>query len=108
MTEEQASEEVPKKKSRTDVFNEAGSSRAVASASWTILMAIIGAIMLFVYQIYVGFVYGEGGICDDIANEICSVLINNGIDCFTLYNEYDYHTSAYAYDEQYISESNQP
>ncbi|MFX1297464.1 MAG: hypothetical protein ACFFD2_21760, partial [Promethearchaeota archaeon] len=62
MAEAQSPEIIPKKKSRTDVFNEPGSSRAVASASWTILMAIIGAIMLFIYQIYIGFIYGKGGL----------------------------------------------
>ncbi|MHA1266641.1 MAG: hypothetical protein ACTSRS_15505 [Candidatus Helarchaeota archaeon] len=51
----------PSKQSRIDVFKKPGASRAVASASWTMLMAIIGAIMLFVYQIYAGNVYGEEG-----------------------------------------------
>lgn len=44
---------------RTRIFREAGSSRVVASASWTILMAIIGAIMLFIYQVIAGNYYGE-------------------------------------------------
>lgn len=42
--------------------------------------------------------YGSGGICDDIADAICDVLGKNNIDCFTQYNEYEYHTAAYAYD----------
>ncbi len=42
--------------------------------------------------------YGHGGICDDIADAICQVLMNNDIDSFSSYNEYDFHTSAYAYD----------
>ncbi|NVM55833.1 MAG: hypothetical protein HWN66_19190, partial [Candidatus Helarchaeota archaeon] len=62
MIEEHAPESEATKKSRIDVFKKPGASRAVASASWTILMATIGAIMLFVYQIYIGFVYGEGGL----------------------------------------------
>ena len=62
MTEEPSPEVKKEKKSRIEIFEEPGSSRAVASASWTIFTAIIGAIMLFVYQIYVGFVYGEGGL----------------------------------------------
>ena len=62
MTEDNSPEPKVKKKSRTEVFNVAGASRAVASASWTISMAVIGAIMLFVYQIYIGFVYGAGGL----------------------------------------------
>ncbi len=43
--------------------------------------------------------YGTGGICDDVAAEIVDVLIRAGIDGFTLYNEYETHTSAYAYYE---------
>jgi len=61
MTEEHTPESKATKKSRIDVFKEPGASRAVASASWTMLMAIIGAIMLFIYQIYAGNVYGESG-----------------------------------------------
>ncbi len=49
------------KRSRIEIFKQPGASRAVASASWTMLMALIGAIMLFVYQIYAGNVYGEEG-----------------------------------------------
>lgn len=44
--------------------------------------------------------YGGGGICDDIASEMCAVLSNNGIDCFSHYNQYDYHTTAMAYDTE--------
>ena len=62
MNDENTTEvEYEKGKSRTDVFKEAGSSRVVASASWTILMAIVGAIMLFIYQVYAGNAYGETG-----------------------------------------------
>lgn len=61
MIEDDAPEGSGPKKSRIDVFKEPGASRAVASASWTMMMAIIGAIMLFVYQIYAGNVYGEEG-----------------------------------------------
>lgn len=42
--------------------------------------------------------YAAGGICDDIASAICEVLDRKRIDCTYFYNEYDYHTSAYAYD----------
>jgi len=48
-------------KKRTDVFKEAGSSRVVASGSWTIMMAIIGAILLFVYTVVGGNYYGDSG-----------------------------------------------
>ncbi len=41
--------------------------------------------------------YGSGGICDDIAEAFCSIMLSRGIDCASIYNEYDYHTSAYAY-----------
>lgn len=44
-------------------------------------------------------VYGSGGICDDIAGAMCSVIYSKTeYGCFTLYNEYDCHTSAYVYD----------
>lgn len=43
--------------------------------------------------------YGSGGICDDIADEFCKVFSNYNLPCTTIYNEYDYHTSAYVYDE---------
>lgn len=44
-------------------------------------------------------VYGSGGICDDIADAMCGV-VNDKTEygCFTLYNEYDCHTSIYVYD----------
>ena len=48
-------------KKRTDVFEDAGCARAVASGSWTIMMAILGAIMLFVYTVIGGNFYGETG-----------------------------------------------
>ncbi|MHA1799742.1 MAG: hypothetical protein ACTSVY_14940 [Candidatus Helarchaeota archaeon] len=48
-------------RSRTDVFKNAGSSRVVASGSWTIVMAIFGAVLLFIFQIIAGNYYGEGG-----------------------------------------------
>ncbi|MHA1269972.1 MAG: hypothetical protein ACTSPY_09330 [Candidatus Helarchaeota archaeon] len=63
MTDNNSSNEIkckPKRK-RTDVFKESGSSRVIASASWTILMAVIGAIMLFTYQIIAGNFYGGTG-----------------------------------------------
>ena len=42
--------------------------------------------------------YGAGGICDDIADIIGDVIqANTDFTCTTLYNEYDYHTSVYAY-----------
>lgn len=43
--------------------------------------------------------YGTGGICDDVAAEICRELERAGYGCFTLYNEYETHTAAYVYDE---------
>ena len=46
---------------RTDVFKKAGSARVIASGSWTIMMAIIGAIMLFIYTVIGGNYYGETG-----------------------------------------------
>ncbi|NVM00781.1 MAG: hypothetical protein HWN67_00475 [Candidatus Helarchaeota archaeon] len=60
MTEAPSHEIKSEKKSRIDVFKESGASRAVASSSWTILMAVLGAIMLFIYQIIAGNVYTEG------------------------------------------------
>lgn len=42
--------------------------------------------------------YGAGGICDDIADAMTSVLSNYHVDSFSLYNESDCHTSVYAYD----------
>lgn len=43
--------------------------------------------------------YGGGGICDDIAEAMCNVIHNKTeYNCFTLYNEYDYHTSMHVYD----------
>jgi hypothetical protein len=39
--------------------------------------------------------YGSGGICDDIATAISDELSDLGYETFTLYNEYDYHTSTY-------------
>ncbi len=60
MMEAPSDEVREQKKSRTDVFKEAGASRAVASSSWTILMATVGAVMLFLYQIVAGNVYTEG------------------------------------------------
>lgn len=62
MTENDAPELKSEKKSRIDVFKKPGAARAVASSSWTILMAIIGAIMIFVFYIYAGNEYGEGGL----------------------------------------------
>ena len=44
MTEEPSPKIKKEKKSRIDIFKEAGSSRAVASASWTMLMAVIDGI----------------------------------------------------------------
>lgn len=43
-------------------------------------------------------IYGSGGICDEIADEICNVLLSYDIECTTQYNEYDFHTSVYALD----------
>ncbi|MHA1309798.1 MAG: hypothetical protein ACTSQO_02620 [Candidatus Helarchaeota archaeon] len=54
-------QKVKQKSKRTDVFKKSGSSRVIASASWTILMAVIGAIMLFIYQVIAGNYYGESG-----------------------------------------------
>lgn len=43
--------------------------------------------------------YGSGGICDDIADEMCDVVSrNSGYGCFTRYSEYECHTSIYVYD----------
>lgn len=43
--------------------------------------------------------YGGGGICDDIARAMCEVIDKNtSFGSFYLYNEYDYHTSMYVYD----------
>ena len=43
--------------------------------------------------------YGGGGICDDIAKIMCDVIDKNtSFGSFYLYNEYDYHTSIYVYD----------
>lgn len=50
-----------KTKDRTAVFKEAGSSRVVASGSWTIVMAIVGAVMLFIYTVFAGDYYGASG-----------------------------------------------
>ena len=45
--------------------------------------------------------YGSGGICDDIAEEMCNVISNKTkYCCFHLYNEYDCHTSIYVYDTE--------
>lgn len=45
--------------------------------------------------------YGSGGICDDISDMICDIINDKTkYDCFSLYNEYDYHTSSYAYDSE--------
>lgn len=42
--------------------------------------------------------YGAGGICDDIAEQIATTISDlTPYDTFTLYNEYDTHTSAYAF-----------
>lgn len=41
--------------------------------------------------------YGYGGICDNIAAKFGSIIGGLGLNSFTKYNEYDYHTSAYAY-----------
>ena len=54
-------QKVKQKSKRTDVFKKSGSSRVIASASWTILIAVIGAIMLFIYQVIAGNYYGESG-----------------------------------------------
>lgn len=43
--------------------------------------------------------YGAGGICDDIAESICEVINRKTtLECFVDYNEYDTHTSVFAYD----------
>lgn len=43
--------------------------------------------------------YGTGGICDDIAAGIAYCIeLHLGMDSATMYNEYEYHTSAYAID----------
>jgi hypothetical protein len=45
--------------------------------------------------------YGSGGICDDIAEEMCNVIYRKtNYNCFYLYNEYDCHTSIYVYDRE--------
>jgi hypothetical protein len=42
--------------------------------------------------------YGSGGICDDIADEICQVIESlTPHNCFTRYDEYECHTSCYIY-----------
>lgn len=42
--------------------------------------------------------YGSGGICDDIASEISTIISRHtGYGSFTHYDEYDYHTSCYVY-----------
>lgn len=42
--------------------------------------------------------YGSGGICDDIASEICTIVSRKtNYGCFTYYNEYNYHTVCYVY-----------
>lgn len=44
-------------------------------------------------------IYGSGGICDDIADVMCTtVQEKTNYDCFSLYNEYDFHTSIYVFD----------
>lgn len=42
-------------------------------------------------------IYGEGGICDDIADKIASICMENGLNSFTLHDPYETHTSAYVY-----------
>jgi len=43
--------------------------------------------------------YGTGGICDEIADAMCDVVHGKtDYNCFTLYNEFDCHTSIYVYD----------
>jgi hypothetical protein len=44
--------------------------------------------------------YGGGGICDDIAREMCNVIGKNNLGSFYLYNEHDYHTSIYVYSNE--------
>lgn len=41
---------------------------------------------------------GMGGICDEIADRMSNYLQEQGFETFTNYNEYDSHTSTYAYD----------
>ena len=44
-------------------------------------------------------VYGGGGICDDIAEQMCNVVSNSThYGAFHFYNEYECHTSIYVYD----------
>ncbi|NJO65275.1 MAG: hypothetical protein HC836_46415 [Richelia sp. RM2_1_2] len=44
-------------------------------------------------------IYGSGGICDDIADDMCDVVhTNTSYGCFTKYDEYACHTSIYVYD----------
>ena len=42
--------------------------------------------------------YGYGGICDDIADVFCYIMIKANIDCFSQYSPSYEHTSAYATD----------
>ncbi len=48
--------------------------------------------------------YGEGGICDDVADEMCKVLRRAGFDCFTQYNQYETHTAAFVYWEDEVDD----
>ena len=44
-------------------------------------------------------VYGGGGVCDEIADEICeAVQAHTNLEASAMYNEYDTHTSVYAWD----------
>lgn len=45
--------------------------------------------------------YGSGGICDDIADAMCGIVSEKtDYGCFSLYNEYDCHTSIFVYDSE--------
>lgn len=43
---------------------------------------------------------GSGGICDGIAEKMSHIIHNNGINCASLYNEHDTHTSLYVWNEK--------